>query len=110
FRRLCNVRPTRYQPSFRLSSEPIEAGALNVEISPGDSINGLACAASTEKLALLDTRERYYERRRCTVHRFASPDPLGEAFIYLAPPDAVWIERDPARLLPRREDAIWPRR
>ena len=109
YRRLCNLRPTHYQPSLRLSPEPLEAGALNVEPADGASFNGVAFRVTADELAALDERERYYLRRTAPVYAFGTNELLGEAAFYGSDPDAEWIERDPAKLLPRWEDVIWTR-
>ncbi len=109
YRRLCNLRPTHYQPSFRMSQRPIEVGALNVERAEGFAFNGLAFPVTAEELELLDQRERYYRRRTSPVYTFGTEELLGEASYYSAAPDAEWLVRDPARLLPRWDDVIWTR-
>jgi hypothetical protein len=95
FRRLCNVRAAHYQPSCRISQEPIEMGALNVEPAAGAVFNGPAFLVSDDELSLLDRRERWYERRIALLHAFDSDEVIGEGHFYASPPDAAWIERDP---------------
>ena len=45
FRRLFNLRPDHYEPSFHLSEEPIEVAAMNVMPAEGASLQwpGLPC-------------------------------------------------------------------
>lgn len=109
YRRLCNLRPTHYEPSFRISQEPIEAGALNVEPAAGHAFNALAFAVTGKELEALDSRERYYERQLVDIVAFGSEESAGKAYVYASRPDASWIVRDPRQLLPRWEDVIWPR-
>ena len=109
YKRLFNLRPTHYDTSFKVSAEPIENGALNVEPCPECDFNGLAFAASAKELAALDDRERYYERQSVLLYAFEGGQCLGEGFVYASRPDAPWIERDPACLLPLWRDIVWCR-
>ncbi len=109
YRRLFNLRPTHYEPSFRLSDRAIEAGASNIEPAADATFNAIAFEVSADELAQLDVRERYYARVRVPMRHFASDEPAGEAFVYASQPDAAWIVRDPDALLPRWTDVVWAR-
>jgi hypothetical protein len=106
FRRLCNLRPDHYRPSFRFSSMPIEAGAMNVELCPGASFNAVAFVVTEDELLGLDRRERYYQRQQVPVYRFSDGAYFDQGEIYVGSPNARWIERDPERLLPRWDDIV----
>ena len=109
YRRLFNLRPTHYATSFKLTREPIENGAMNVEPAPGESFNGIAFDATPDELEALDRRERYYRREAAPVFHFDSGEPLGEGHFYVSEPDASWIVRDPAKLMPLWRDIVWAR-
>ncbi len=109
YRRLFNLRPTHYATSFKLSREPIENAAMNVEPAPGESFNGLAFEVTAEELQALDQRERYYQRKTAPVYHFDSGELLGEGHFYVSEPDASWIVRDVGKLLPLWRDIVWAR-
>jgi len=109
YRRLFNLRPTHYTTSFKLSREPIENAAMNVEPAPGESFNGLAFEATPEELHALDQRERYYRRRAAPVYHFDSGELLGEGHFYVSEPNASWIFRDVEKLMPLWRDVVWAR-
>ncbi len=109
YRRLFNLRPDHYESSFKLGTEPIENAAANLEDAPGSRFNGLAFPVTLHELEALDERERYYERRQVTLHAFETNEVIGEGHVYVSLPDAPWIERDPARLMPLWRDIEWSR-
>lgn len=109
YRRLFNVRPGDYEPSYRLSRRPIEAAAMNIEAAPGAWLNGLLFAVSEVDLEALDARESGYRRIRVAFRSCPGGTPVGEAFTYLAGPDAPGICRDPSRLMPRWRDVVLAR-
>jgi hypothetical protein len=109
YRRLFNVRAEHYESTNRFGDGGIEIGAVNVEPAPGSSFNGVAMPVSTEELAILDLRERYYRRVTAPVYEFTSGECLGTGHFYAAETDSIWIERDPPRLLPRWQDVVWAR-
>ncbi len=109
YRRLFNLRPTHYATSFKLSRNPIENGAMNVEPAPGESFNGIAFEVTPEELEALDQRERYYRREAAPVFHFHSGAPLGEGHFYVSEPGASWIVRDIERLMPLWRDIVWAR-
>lgn len=108
-RRLFNLRPTHYETSFKLHSEPIENGAMNVEPAPGAVFNGLAFTVSEEEIKALDQRERYYKRHKVALDHFGTNDHFEDGFVYISEPDAAWIERAPQRLMPLWRDIVWAR-
>ena len=108
-RRLFNLRPKHYVTSHKLHEEPIENGAMNVEVASGVELNALAFTVSSEELDKLDRREHYYFRKRVPILHFDTGESLGEGHIYITEPDAAWIERDPRRLMPLWRDVVWAR-
>lgn len=110
YRRLFNLRPTHYEPSFHITETPIEAAAVNVEPDPTAEFNGLGFPVTLEELAALDQRERYYRRQATPVLDFTSGEVLGEGLLYAADLDAPWLERDAQKLLPCWRDIIYARR
>lgn len=109
YRRLANVRAPHYEPSYRVSDEPIEVSAFNVEPHPGGSLNGLIVELDESALEAMDEREEVYERVRVSVEEFGTGRPLGGAFVYSAPDSSRWVERDPQTLLPRWRDVVTSR-
>jgi hypothetical protein len=82
---------------------------MNVEPAPGESFNGIAFDVTPDELEALDRRERYYRREAAPVYHFDSREALGEGHFYVSEPDASWIVRDPAKLLPLWRDIVWAR-
>lgn len=109
FRRLFNLRPDHYRPSFHLSDEPVEVTAMNVISWEGSWFNGLAFPVSPDDLAALDARERYYERVRVPVLAFPGREPLGDAWVYSAPPGAPAVISAGSSLRPQWEDLVLAR-
>lgn len=123
FRRLFNLRPDHYEPSYKLTDSGIEAAAMNIEPAADEHqtgkaeappaevrFNGLAFTVDEGEFEALDQRERYYERVEVDIIDFESRQALGRAYAYSSKPDARWIERDPAKLLPLWRDIAWARR
>jgi hypothetical protein len=110
YRRLFNLRPTHYQPSFKLSHRGIENAALNVEYARGCSLNALGFVVTEEELKKLDLRERYYGRQSAPMFAFESGESLGAGEIYVAAPDSPLVERDIGRLMPLWRDVVLARR
>lgn len=110
YRRLFNLRAAHYSSSHRVSAEPIERGAANVEPAPGGSLNAVAFEVDEAEIALLDEREPYYRRVGVPIACFESGASLGSGQIYTAPADADFLDRDPRRLLPRWRDLDCARR
>ena len=109
FRRLFNMRPDHYEASEIWGWPGIENGAMNVEPAPGERFNGLALRVTARELQLMDRRENAYERIEVEARAFDSGEPMGIGHVYSSRPDARWIERDPARLLPLWRDVVWAR-
>jgi hypothetical protein len=109
YRRLFNLRPAHYATSFKLSRNPIENAALNVEPAPGASFNGIGFEVTSEELEALDRRERYYRRAAASVYHFHSGALLGEGHFYVSDPNASWIVRDTEKLMPLWRDIVWAR-
>jgi hypothetical protein len=111
YRRLFNLRPTHYETSHKLHAEPIENAAMNVEPADTDTahFNGLGFTVTLEELRALDARERYYSRKPVPIHHFETNELVGEGHLYVSDPDADWIERDPAKLMPLWRDIVWAR-
>ncbi len=109
FRRLFNLRPGHYEPSYHLTHEPAELGALNVQKVEGARFNGLAFSVSDGELAALDKRERYYSRIEAPVRSFPDGLPLGMAFFYSAGADSPWVIEDPGMLRPHWRDIVLAR-
>ena len=109
FKRLFNLRPQHYEPSFRLSRDPVEVAAANVQRSPGSAFNGLAFGVSRDELSALDERERYYGRIQVTIQSFSDMRPLGSAFVYSAESGSPWVFSEDLQLRPRWEDVLLAR-
>jgi hypothetical protein len=109
FQRLFNLRPEAYEPSFRMSRDPVEVAAANAQPSAGHLFNGLAFGVREAELPALDQRERYYQRVLVPVHTFPEERALGQAFLYSAPPASPWVPADGPSLLPRWKDILLSR-
>jgi len=109
FRRLFNLRPDHYHPSFHLIDEPLEVTAMNVMPWEGSWFNGLAFPVSPDELAALDTRERYYERVRVPILAFPGREPMGDAWVYSASPGAPAVLSPESGLRPQWEDLVMAR-
>ena len=109
YRRLFNLLPDHYTADNRLRNDDTEKGAANIEPAEGFSFNGLAYEVNTADLANLDQRERYYVRREVPYFDFLTDEPLGNCFVYESLPDARWIVRDNAQLLPLWRDIVYAR-
>jgi len=108
-RRLFNLRPTHYEPSFKISSDPIEAAAMNVVPDPDSEFNGIVFSVTESEITALDERERYYQRCSAQIYDFETGQPMGEGYLYAATADAPWLEDDPNKLLPLWRDVVWAR-
>lgn len=105
YRRLFNLEPPHYEPSFRLADRPIENGAMNVEEASEAAFNALLFRLTEEELAAVDERESEYRRVAVPVHGFSSGDYLCDAFLYTLEESGL-ITRDPEKLLPRWRDLV----
>jgi hypothetical protein len=117
FRRIFNLRPGHYEPSYHLTHEPVELGAMNVQRLEGHSFNGVAFSVSKGEMKVLDEREKYYQRIEVQVEAFpgfvghsveAAPSGRG-AFVYSAGPESPWVIDDPEMLRPHWRDLILAR-
>lgn len=108
-RRLFNLRPTHYESSSKLSSSGIENAAMNVEPAEGSHFNAVVFEVDASELRGLDERERYYERVAVPILDFETRESLGAGHCYVSRPDADWIERDSAKLMPLWRDIVWAR-
>lgn len=110
FRRVFNVCPKHYKPSFKWSNDPIEIAAMNIEKYHKSSINGLAYRIQEHELKVLDKRELYYDRITVPLMDFRSKKNIGKGYAYIAPSNSKWINNSSAeKLLPRWEDVVLAR-
>lgn len=109
YRRLFNLKPDHYVPDNRFRQDGTEMGAANIEPAPGLQFNGLAYNINAADLEGLDKRERYYVRREVPYFDFETGEPLGNCFVYESEPDARWIVRNNAELLPLWRDMVYAR-
>ena len=108
FKRLFNLLPSHYNPSFKISKMPVEKAAANIIVSAGSSFNGLAFEVNELELAEIDRRESHYLRLETVMYDFVRGNPIGKAFVYAA--DQVKASlTDDASLLPDWEDISWAR-
>ncbi|MEM9799780.1 MAG: gamma-glutamylcyclotransferase family protein [Planctomycetota bacterium] len=108
-RRLFNLRPTHYDSSSKLSTKGNENAAMNVEPAAECRFNAVVFEVQDNELEALDQRERYYERVEVPLLDFSTREDLGTGYCYMSRPDAEWIERDPAKLMPLWRDVVWAR-
>lgn len=109
YRRLFNLLPEHYVADNRLRQDDSEKGAANIEPAEGLQFNGLAYEVNTADLANLDKRERYYVRNEVPYFDFETGEALGNCFVYESLPDAKWIVRQNAELLPLWRDIVYAR-
>lgn len=103
-----NIRPDHYVASHKFSDGGEEVSAMNVEVSPAHSFNGLVFSVSEAELSALDIREVCYVRKLAAIRDFETGQGLGEAYLYLGVDQ--WITRDPKRLMPHWRDIVWARK
>ena len=108
FKRLYNLLPNHYHPSFRLSKLPVEISAANILPEKGSSFNGLAFEVTAEELADLDKRESYYTRVESPAYDFFSGRKIGIGMVYLAPCSLEDVTSD-AKYLPEWDDISYAR-
>ncbi|MHC5036408.1 MAG: gamma-glutamylcyclotransferase family protein [Planctomycetota bacterium] len=109
FRRLYNYAPPHYTPAFRISEEPFERAAANIEPAQGGLFNGLAFAASEAEVEALDRRESEYDRVSVSLVHFETKEDIGKGEVYLCPPNLPSIIRDVRALLPHWRDIVYAR-
>ena len=98
YKRIFNLLPDHYTPSFKISKLPVEKAAANVIRNEDSYLNGLAFEVSEEELGELDQREKHYRRVECHAIDFHSREDIGTAMIYTAPYEMDWVTRDPKYL------------
>ena len=108
FKRLFDLLPTHYKPSFKISNLPVEKAAANVTEYPGARMNGLAFEVSKAELDALDQREKHYNRYETTLYDFKSGASIGTGLVYAANKNMATLTNDPA-FLPDWEDISWAR-
>lgn len=108
FKRLFNLLPLHYKPSFRISDLPVERAAANVVACDGAYFNGLAFPVDEEELIELDKRESSYDRLEVKIYDFSSMKSIGDAFVYSANHLRATLTDD-ASFLPDWIDISWAR-
>ena len=108
FKRLFNLLPSHYNPSFKISKMPVEKAAANIIVSAGSSFNGLAFEVNEAELAEIDRRESHYLRLETVMYDFVLAKPMGKAFVYAATEKKATLTDD-ASFLPDWEDISWAR-
>lgn len=108
FKRLFNLLPSHYNPSFKISKMPVEKAAANIIVSPGSKFNGLAFQVNEVELAEIDRRESHYLRHETSIYDFVSGELMGKAFVYVATKEKATLTDD-ACFLPDWEDISWAR-
>lgn len=108
FKRLFNVLPTHYKPSYKITELPHEKAAANVIISETDELNGLAFEVSESELDDLDRREKSYQRCEAQMFDFNAGEFMGSGFIYSAAMDSDRVTKD-TKFLPDWEDIAFAR-
>jgi hypothetical protein len=75
-------------PGYKFYADPhtgqrpdIYVAFLNVVPSPGSAVNGVVIDVTHDELALIDSRERNYDRVEVTAH--VTPRPAGEVYAYV---------------------------
>lgn len=108
FKRLFNLLPAHYKPSFKISKLPVEKAAANIIKKQGACVNGLAFKVSEAELNALDKREKHYNRIETTLFDFKSGSPIGMGYVYAADENRATLTSDPT-FLPDWEDISWAR-
>jgi len=108
FKRLFNLLPPHYKPSFKISNKPVEKAAANIIVSSASHFNGLAFEVEEHELIAIDKRERHYTRVKTIIYDFHTEKPMGEAFVYAANEEKARLTNDTA-FLPDWEDISWAR-
>lgn len=108
FKRLFNILPSHYKPSFKISELPIERAAANIIESGTSHFNGLAFEVSNTELQAIDKREQHYNRIEAEIFEFDSRKSMGYAFVYAAKETQAILTNDPF-YLPDWIDIQWAR-
>jgi len=108
FKRLFNLLPSHYNPSFKLTDLPVERAAANIVDCEGAYFNGLAFEVDEKELLEIDRRESHYDRIETMIYDFATKKPIGLAFVYAANETRTVLTND-ASFLPDWIDISWAR-
>jgi len=108
FKRLFNLLPSHYKPSFKISDLPVEKAAANIIPVVTNHFNGLAFEVSESELEEIDKRERHYDRIEVEIYAFGSEKFKGNAFVYAAKKSQLALTND-ATYLPDWIDIQWAR-
>lgn len=108
FKRLFNLLPSHYKPSYRISEKPVERAAANILRLERAYFNGVAFEVSREELEEIDQRESHYRRIETIMYDFKNGKPIGKAYVYSADEDLAILTKDPS-YLPDWEDISWAR-
>lgn len=108
FKRLFNLLPLHYNPSFKFSKLPIEISAANLLPHQGSYFNGLAFKVSIDELSNLDKRENNYKRTEVPIYDFSSGKRIGMGMVYLAPDHHECVTKD-KKYLPEWDDISYAR-
>jgi len=108
FKRLFNLLPIHYKPSFKRSKLPVEISAANLVPNQGSYFNGLAFQVSNEELSDLDKRESNYKRVEVPIYDFFTGNKIGMGMIYVAPNHHERVTND-NKYLPEWDDISYAR-
>jgi len=108
FKRLFNLLPSHYKPSFRISKQAVERAAANIIPCKDATFNGLAFEVDDKELAEIDRREKHYDRIETVIYDFTSGEVIGNGFVYVASTARADLTDD-ARFLPDWIDISWAR-
>jgi hypothetical protein len=109
YRRLFNLRPTHYATSFKLSRDPIENAATNVEPAPGESFKRPRIRSDARRAPSARPKRAVLPRKTAPIYQFDSGALLGDGHFDVSEPDASWIVRGVEKLMPLRRDVVWAR-
>jgi hypothetical protein len=60
FKRLFNLLPSHYKPSYKISKMPVEKAAAIIIVAEDASFNGIAFEVNPDELKAIDRRESHY--------------------------------------------------
>lgn len=110
YKRIFNVYAEHYTPSHQLSNNGIEMGAANIKYAPGYKCNAVVFESTEADVALLDKRERYYERIEVDAFNYNTNEPLKNVFAYCAKDNFSCIRHSINELLPNWRDIDYARK
>ena len=108
YKRVFNLLPSHYEPSYRISDQPVERAAANIVSCEGALFNGLAFEVSDDELTEIDRRESHYDRIEVIIYDFESRNAIGNGYVYTANTERATLTDD-ARFLPDWIDISWAR-